>query len=40
MTLEVSSLIGYSAIAFLSGYASGKVFAFVESYIKRATGTY
>jgi nitrate/nitrite transporter NarK len=40
MILEVSSIIGYSIILWFSGYGSGKVFAFVETYFKRATGTY
>jgi hypothetical protein len=40
MIIEVSSVIGYSVVIWLTGYGTGKVWAFVETYIKRATGTY
>lgn len=40
MIVEVSSIIGYSAVIWLSGYGVGKVWSFVETYIKRASGIY
>jgi hypothetical protein len=36
----ISSLIGQAALLWLIGFGVGKVWAFVESIIKRATGTY